>query len=472
MPRPQPIQVSVPIETEVLRLNRDLFTKASFESGQGLVIRLDVRRRHWPQVLGLPRGVQVRWSRMHAVEVKELSSFLMPIGYRVTTGEGYWRGRDGQRHDFGVDEQLAGLDLKRGVTTVTLRAAVLLAVLACVGLRSVSWLLQELFHVAVGKSSLARWIAEAGQQLPDPEGMVRRLQQDRPIREAHLDEIFPKGWGKGCVVVVKDEHGRLVATEEMAERTQAQVKTFLQKLQRWGLQFQAFYIDGCKAYRQAIPEVYPQAAIQYDYFHVLQNIWRHLWRAMVTHRKTVKRAAAETGDPVEKLRLAGLAEKLWKQRGLLFKSDERMTVEEQQELSALMVADHEVGVLRGFLARVWGIFRDSKGELGARQRLGKLARRPEVQPKSAYAKAVDFLQERFADMIQYLSRPGVQRNSLAESGIRCLRRLEQGHDGFRGSQGRDHYLRLYQAIRYCGWKVYRADGLLTLPTSAATAAAG
>jgi len=274
MPRPaHTLLVSVPLDTEVVRLHGDLVTEARLEEDGGIVVHLDVRRRDWRPQLGLPRGVHVRWDNVRTVDVKELSCFTVPICYRVTFGDANWRS-NGRRHYFGVGEHLPGIDLKRGVTTTTLRAAVLLAVVACVGLRSVTWLLRELFHVRVSKSALDRWLTEAAGELPDAEGMARRLQHDRPITEAHLDEIFPRGWGKGCVVVVKDEHGRLVATEELAERTKANVVAFLRKLQSWGLEFQAFFIDGCEAYRHAIPLVYPEAAVQYDYFHVIQNIWR------------------------------------------------------------------------------------------------------------------------------------------------------------------------------------------------------
>jgi len=466
-----PVQATIPIETEVVRLHRDLVTGARYEAGEGLVVCLDVRRRRWRKQLGLPKGARVRWEDVRTVDVQELSSFLVPLRYRVTFGDGVWEDKKGERHYFGVNEHLDGLDLKRCVTTVTLRAAVLLAVLACVGLRSVSWLLRELFHVEVSKSSLGRWVVEAAAHLPDAEGMAKRLHQDQPITQAHLDEIFPRGRGKGCVMVVKDEHGRIVATEEVEERTKDNVVAFLRKLKSWGLEFTAFFIDGCKAYRQAIPVVYPQAAIQYDYFHIIQNIWRHLRRAMVRHRKALKSQAKEAEEPEDKNRLEALAKRLWKRRGLMFKSDHRMKPEERRELRELMAVDEEVSVLRGFLVKVWGIFRDSKGQLGARQRLGKLRRRPEVQPDTAYAKSVNFLVDRFDDMITFLGNPGVQRNSLAESGIRCLRRLEQGHDGFRGPDGRDNYLRLYQAIRYCGWSVHRGDGLLFLPPQQATTTA-
>ena len=459
----QPLQVTIPLETEAVRHNRDLATGTRYEKGLGIIVLLDVRRRDWRAHLNLPKGTRIRWENVRTVDVHELSSLHVPMRYQITIGDGVWVDRKKQRHYFGVNEHLDGLDLKRGVTTVTLRAAVLLAVIACVGLRSVGWLLRELFHIEVSKSSLARWLQEGAGQLPDAEGMAKRLHKDKPITEAHFDELFPRGWGKGCVLVVKDEHGRIVATREVTERTTAAVVSFLQELKNWGLKFTAFYVDGCAAYKQAISQVYPEAAIQYDYFHVIQNIWRHLWRGMVKHRKAIKRKADEIEEPEEKIRLKALAKRLWKRRGLLFKSDHRMNPEERRELLELMTIDDEVSVLRGFLSKVWGIFRHSKGELGARQRFGKLRRRSEVKPETAYAKVVDFLAGRFDDMIAFLRIPGVRRNSLAESGMRSLRRLEQGHDGFRGSQGRDNYLRLYQAIRYCGWSVHRSDGLKLLP---------
>ena len=461
------ITVEIELDTEALTLNEDIFKKATSNREEGLVIYLDARKRNWKQTLKLPRGAKVRFSRVHSVDIKELSSLLSPITYRVTIGEPYWIDAQGTRHDFGLDEHLGGIDLKRKVTTVTLRAAVLLSVLACVGLRSVVWLMAELFHVEVSKSALGRWIEEVAGHLPDAEGMAKRLMADQAVREAHLDEIFPKGWRKGCVIVVKDEHGRILATEEVTERTKDNVVAFLERLKSWGLVFEAFYIDGCKAYREAIPLVYPKAAIQYDYFHIIQNIFRHLWRAMVAHRKEIKAEAKEALDEEYRGWLEELAKRLWTHRGLLFKSDERMTEAERRTLRELMSDDLDVRKLRKFILRVWGIFRESKGEQGARLRLAKLKRRPEVAEERAYAKVVKFLEGRFEDMTSFLRRDGVRRNSLAESGIRCLRRLERGHDGFRGTEGRENYLRLYQAIRYCGWSVHRGDGLLELPLSSA-----
>ncbi len=473
MGRPQPLQVSIPIETEAVVRNRKAVTGAEYLKSEGLAINLDVRRLDWRRKLGLPKGTDIHWDNLRCTVVRELSSFLQPMFYRVTFGDGWFVDRKtGQRTYFGVSEHLPGIDLHRGVTTTALRAAVLLAVMGGVGLRAVCWLLHVLFHLEVSKSALGRWVEETAARLPDRDAMIKLLHKDKPITEGHLDEIFPTGWQKGCVVVLKDEYGRIVVAEEIIERSTEHVVPFLEKLKYCGVHIRTFYVDGCEAYRDAIRTVYPEAVIQYDYFHVLQNIWKKLWGAMVRHRKDLKKRSTTVETPWYSLKLEALAKTLWENRGLIFKNPDNLTPEEAQRLVDLIDQDRYVGTVRGFLERVWGIFRDSEGELGARQRLGRLKQREEVvsDPNSPFAKSVAFLEERFEDMIAFLRHPGVKRNSLAESGIRVLRRLEQGRDGFRGDKGRENYLRIYQAIKYCGWSVYRLDGQLNLPPEAARAA--
>src|SRR5207247_2103152 len=119
-------------------------------------------------------------------------------------------------------------------------------------------------------------------QLPSKEEMVQLLNEEKPITEGHFDEIFPKGKaGPGCVLVLKDEHGRVVVTQRVAERTEEAVKAFLEWVRDVGLRINTFYIDTCQAYRKAIPLVFPQARIQLDNFHIIQNVWRHIWKFFV-----------------------------------------------------------------------------------------------------------------------------------------------------------------------------------------------
>jgi hypothetical protein len=43
--------------------------------------------------------------------------------------------------------------------------------------------------------------------------------------------------------------------------------------------------------------VYPKAHIQHDYFHILQNIWRKVWREMLTYRRDLKARGEEAETP-------------------------------------------------------------------------------------------------------------------------------------------------------------------------------
>ena len=72
----------------------------------------------------------------------------------------------------------------------------------------------------------------------------------------------------------------------MKQRDEPTVKKFLERFKALGLNFQAFYIDGCQAYYKAIRAVFGEhIAIQYDYFHILQNVWRHLWKWALRRRR-------------------------------------------------------------------------------------------------------------------------------------------------------------------------------------------
>jgi len=479
MGRPEPLYVNIPVETETTTRNRRAITGATYVNGKGIVVEIDARGKNWRKVLRrlgqeIPKDTEIHWENLRCVEIQELSSFNQRLWYRLTFGDGWYLDKAGKRVYFGVEQGLPGLDLQRGVTTTTVRAGVMLAVMAGVGLRSICWLLHVLFHVEVSKSALGRWVEETAARLPNRDEIIKLLNADKPITEAHLDEIFPKAWGgKSCVLVLKDEHGRIVCTEEILERSTEHVVAFLEKLKQCGLAIKTFYADGCEAYRDAIRIVYPAARVQYDYFHVIQNIWKKLWSAMVAHRKEIKERSENVETPWYSRKLEKLATTLWEKRGLIFKNTDNMTPEEMEELVALMEEDRYVGVVRRFLDRVWGIFRDSDGDLGARQRLGKLSQRPEVlkDPQGPFAKAVAFLHDRFEDMTTFLRFDDVKRNSLQESGIRVLRRLEAGRDGFRGDKGRDNYLRIYQAIKYFDWRVYRIDGSLALQPRAPAASA-
>jgi hypothetical protein len=342
-----------------------------------------------------------------------------------------------------------------------MRAGVLLAIIAGVGCRRAAWLLQMLFHVVVSKSSVDRWIEDIADGLPTSDELIQEMHRRAAVTEGHLDELFPRGRNGRCELVLRDEHGRILLAEEIAKRDAEHVIPVLSRIKALGLSIQTFYIDHCQAYKNAIQHVYPEAHIQHDYFHIIQNIWKKLWTYFVAHRRDVKERSERVKTPWYRARLARLAKRLWKQRHLLFKSEERMSAKEQQELIALMEQDSKVEKLRGFLVAVWKLFRESESEEEARKALEQL-KQMKIEPKAndTLQKVCDFLEHNFDHMITYLKVPGVRRNSLSETGMRVLRRLEVEHDGFRSPKGRQNCLRIYQAVKYLGWSVHHPPPLI------------
>jgi hypothetical protein len=314
----------------------------------------------------------------------------------------------------------------------------------------------------VTKSTVHRWIDEVASGLPSSEDLIKEMNTRAPITEGHLDELFPRGRDI-CELVLGDEHGRILLVQEIPKRDVKHVKAVLERVKGLGLSIRTFYIDHCQAYKNAIMAVYPQAHIQHDYFHIIQNIWRKLWSYFVAHRREVKARSEKVGTPWYSAKLASLAKKLWKKRHLLFKSDENMTPKEKQDLMALLEEDVKMGKMRSFLLGVWSIFDDSSNEEEARKALEDL-KRMKIEPKAeeTLKKVFAFLDENFDRMTTYIKVPTVKRNSLSESGMRVLRRLEMEHDGFRTTKGRQNCLRIYQAVKYLGWSVHHPPPIITV----------
>lgn len=466
------LYVNIPVSTEVIDLsacvhaqagrNPDCKISGAYENGV-VMITIDTRHQNHHQRLGLGRKKKLHWSQEHCFEVQELSGLAWPIRYRVLSLEGYYVNREGIRVHFTT--RANGIDSHRRVSEVLMRAAVLLVVIAGIGYRRAAWLLDHLFQVEVSKLALQRWVEEIADQLPSGDEIIRRLNEKKPITEAHFDEIFPKGRNQ-CVLVLKDEHGRIVATQEVDKKDEESVKPFLQRMKDLGLNLESFYIDGCRAYFNAIRGVFGQAVrIQYDYFHIIQNAWRQLWKWAVAHRRQLKARSEEVTTPWYKKKLERLAKSMWENRYVLFKApvcraygtgrEERLSDEDKELLTQIVEADQKVGDLRAFLGGVWRIFEDSQDEQEAKEALAQLKRLPiDRQQPEPFNKVISFLEKHFDWMTTFLKHEDVKRNSLAETGMRVLRRLEVEHDGFRSDKGRENFLRIYQAIKYLGWTVH------------------
>src|SRR6266536_6098912 len=155
-----------------------------------------------------------------------------------------------------------------------IRLSCYLAVVCGVSLRHVAVLFAARFWSPMTKSSIKRWIDDIGSHLPTPEEMLQQLLALTPATECHIDGYYPLGTDN-CVMVVKDEHDRILMTYEAASENGADARKFLQQLKDLGLHVTAAFSDYSQSFTEAIKAVWPQAIFQADHLHTVKNICPH-----------------------------------------------------------------------------------------------------------------------------------------------------------------------------------------------------
>jgi hypothetical protein len=321
---------------------------------------------------------------------------------------------------------LPGIRTDLLVTDEVVDKALYLTVDRNISLAIAAEMLYDLYQVETSSSALDRWKAAEAEALPSIGQLIQRLNEKLPITALHLDEYKATGT-KSWELVLRDEHGRLLFSIHLKKRDEWHIKVILRWL-RWlrllGLQIKVFYVDFWLAYPVAIRAIYPQAEIQFDFFHVIQNIHRHLYKAFTAYRKAYR--TADTTQEQAKVREA-LHKQLWENRYLLFTNEENLSAEQQQVLDDLL-REHGDTIVEQIVVFRWylrDIFNASASFAEAVEKLAFLILEGWADVSSAFAKVMAFLQEHFANMLTYLRVPGVQRNSLSECTVRSLRRIER-----------------------------------------------
>lgn len=307
-------------------------------------------------------------------------------------------------------------------------------------------MLQELYHVESSSSALDRWKATEAEALPPLGQLIRRLNEQKKITALHLDEYKATGT-RSWELAIRDEHGRLLFSIRLKKRDEWHIRAILRWFRMLGLEIRVFYVDFWLAYPLAIHAIYPQAHIQYDFFHVIQNIHRHLYKALTTYRKAFK--AAHTDQEQAEVRQA-LHKQLWENRYLLFTNEENLSEQQRQVLDALLQT-HQDTIVEQIVVFRWhlrDIFNASASFAEAVEKLAFLILEGWADVSDAFAKVMTFLQTHFENMLTYLRVPGIQRNSLSECTVRSLRRIERLRQGFKTQKGRVNHLKLLQWRKY------------------------
>jgi hypothetical protein len=430
-------------ESAVTALYEDAFIGSSIENGT-TIIQFDLRNLDFQRALETTSTICWR-KEPYAVEIHELSTFHNPIKYRFIVAQGSYLHDQNQRVYF--TPAIQGVSTSQHMSHSVIRLACYLAVVCGVSLRHLARLFSVLFLIPITKSSMKRWIDDIGVHLPTPEAMLRQLLAIAPATECHIDGYYPLGTDT-CVMVVKDEHDRILITYEAASENGEDARQFLQRCKDLGLKVTAAFSDYSQSFTEAIKAVYPHARFQADHFHTVKNIWGHLKKSLLSYRRQIKARGAEKKDE----QLLALATQLWKLRWSLLKKPGNVSVAEKQALAELEREDEGfVQSFRNIIRQLVNIFDHAHSEAQAKLRLHQLRQDIHVLEDHHLEKIPQFFDAHWEQALRYLRKKGMgkhRRGSNSESGMRLLRRLEKNHDGVRSAATRQHYIQIYQAIKY------------------------
>jgi Transposase len=437
------VTVQMQFTSAVTEMYQDAFVGSSMENGT-TIITFDLRQHDFQQALGTQARLCWRKESYH-VDVHELSTFHNPITYRFVIAQGSYLDAQNQRRYF--TPEIKGVSTSQHMSHSVIRLACYLAVGCGVSLRHIALLFSALFLIPITKSSIKRWIDAIGAHLPTPEEMLQQLLALIPATECHLDGYYPLGTDN-CVMVVKDEHDRILITHEAASENGEAAKQFLQHVKDLGLHVTAAFSDYSPSFTEAIKAVWPQARFQADHFHTVKNIWGHLKKSLLSYRRHIKAYGEAHNDE----QVMERAKTLWKLRWSLLKKPANLSGEEKQAIARLESEDAGfVHRFRHLIRQLVNIFDHTHSEAQARSRLKQLRQDIKALEDRNLEKILTFFDDHWDQALRYLRKKGMgkyRRGSNSESGMRLLRRLEKNHDGIRSAATRQHYIQIYQAIQY------------------------
>src|SRR5712691_1915766 len=147
-----------------------------------------------------------------------------------------------------------------------------------------------------------------------------------------------------------------------------------------------------------------------------------------------------------------LAKTLWQLRWSLLKKPTNLSAEEKQAIAELEREDEGFGhSFRSIIRQLVHIFDHSHSEAQAKLRLQQLRQDIRAVDDDHLEKILTFFDDHWDQALRYLRKKGMgthRRGSNSESGMRLLRRLEKNHDGIRSAATRQHFIQIYQAMKY------------------------
>jgi hypothetical protein len=218
------------------------------------------------------------------------------------------------------------------------------------------------------------------------------------------------------------------------------VVKFLETLKGFGLKPWAIVFDLWRAFPKSVQRVFPGILIQYDHFHVMNQIHRYLKNALLQFRRQLKEAG-----------LKDLQEEIWQHKWRLLKNMHRWTLQDHFIIEDLMKVYRGTVVEKVLLFKecLFRLFNNVQSRQEALQKRDELYGQTWWRSSWHLTKVMQlFMSPKFPYMLTYPDYPEIPRAGNSETLIRTWRQIERVRYGFRTQNEKQNHLKLYQIKHY------------------------
>lgn len=232
------------------------------------------------------------------------------------------------------------------------------------------------------------------------------------------------------------------------------VEQFCWHLKELGIGPWVVIFDLLSAYPKQVKKVWPAVIIQYDYFHVMQQIHKHLKNALLHFRRQLK------GEKLEPFR-----QELWENKWRILKNMDNWTVKDHEILPELIEFYRGTPVedILIFKEQLHQIFNTSNSEAEAYAKRNSLSQEKWWRNSWHLRKIMEFLMSsRFEYMITYMDNKRIPRSENIENLIAIWRQMEKVRHGFKTEKSKQNHLKLYQIRHYLNNDLAENSGKMTI----------
>jgi transposase len=294
------------------------------------------------------------------------------------------------------------------------------------------------FHLPhLSGPSVHTWVHEAAGCVP-PEGEYTRWVVERFSGVIGLDEVVmhdAHGNKQYLTVAVDSLNHRTIVFDLLESRDHDAVVKFLNKLKDMGIQPEVIITDMWKSYAGAMAEVFPAARQQLCVFHVIQDVMKHVNKAMLSYRRNL---------PKDTEAQKALRQELLDFRYTLLTSSHKLSLAQRERVEDIL-RQHAGSLLAEayhLKEAVLALFRVSRTPEAARQRRDQIVQRfghiREFKPILTLLSG-----ESFEKMIVYLDYENLDKtNNDSERTNRTYQQGEKQRYRARTDQTRLNYVKL------------------------------